>query len=156
MHHLFHMKMLRRASVILRVVLLLVVWNGPLPYCHCHGTLQSVTFENASWLFKHLKSHHGDTMLYADTTFGWHLHFRSPAPWEDNQESSTNCYSPCQPVLGSNAVPHSEPRIIAYVCDLVHSESRPQLVEREFAANPFYENYAAALPLPLRFGVSRC
>jgi hypothetical protein len=73
-------------SFALRWLLLLAAWQGPIPWCHSHGTLSSSPGVSP-WLIEHLQTHHPCVDPAAHLTFGWHFHTRMPGdPHEDPDE----------------------------------------------------------------------
>lgn len=157
--------MTTRASRLLSVlVLLAVAWQGPVPCCHCHGTLARPGSLPFSWLAAHLQASHPRTALFGDQYFGWHVHFGSPlAPNGDPAGSSRTDQNRISTASSSNviraigeAVRDGESRLMD-VTTRVASNRAPRLEWRALglANRTFFANFAATLPLPLRFGILR-
>lgn len=154
-----------RASRLLSVlVLLAVAWQGPAPCCHCHGTLARPGSLPYSWLAAHLQASHPRTALFGDQFFGWHVHFGSPmAPSGDPAGSSRTEQNRLSTASSSHvirsigeAARDGESRLMGATMR-ASSTRTPQLEWRALglANRTFFGNFAATLPLPLRFGILR-
>jgi len=156
----------RRATRLLHWVLLLAVaWQGPIPWCHCHGSLASSTAQSSSWLANHLQSYHPTTALLSNQGFGWHFHAILPKSSNDdpNQRSDTDQNrhpTPDVTASFSHWLAHcarvSTSSLAAFEgpiggCGAVLLA--PAWRVRHTAH--FYASFAPTLPLPLRFGVQR-
>ncbi|MEW4453364.1 hypothetical protein AB1L30_11855 [Bremerella sp. JC817] len=146
-----------RLSVYVRVVLLLAVWTGPLPYFHCHGSLLNAVSMDSLWLFNHLSSSHRDAALCEDVDFGWHIHFGEPGS-EKERRLAAKWLS-----LGGGgtetATVVGDARAIDWLTspDFSVASALPGSPEpRSCSIGAFHSTYAVSLPLPLRFGVVRC
>lgn len=59
-------------SVAARYLLMLLVWSGPIPVCHSHGTLANTS--NMDDAFEqHLRTYHRDVDLFSDVQMGLHF-----------------------------------------------------------------------------------
>ena len=61
-----------------RCLLMLLVWSGPIPVCHSHGTLANTfTTDRATEraFEKHLRTFHRDVDLFGDVEMGLHFHW---------------------------------------------------------------------------------
>jgi len=57
-----------------RCLLMLLVWSGPVPVCHSHGTLANTSnIDNA--FEQHLRTYHRDVDLCRDVQLGLHFHW---------------------------------------------------------------------------------
>jgi len=70
-------------SGMLRLCLIVSMWNGPLPWLEAHGSLAH-SEELNSHLAQHLSQFHPTADLFQSAAFDWHLHFFFPgnAPTE--------------------------------------------------------------------------
>ncbi len=145
----------RRISVCFRILLLLAVWTGPIPYCHCHGTMIGVDANCPSWLLNHLQAFHADSPLRTDVSLGWHLHFSTPENSEDGESTwakwlsfsgTPSAVSACLQDL------RLADRLILPLWNVTCRNSQPIASRVAF----FFESFAPSLPLPLRLGVIRC
>ena len=73
----------RRMNVVLRYLLVLTVWQGPVLWCHCHGTLANAAQVNScdsnlGILAEHLQDYHSQVDPFANLFFGWHFHVDLP------------------------------------------------------------------------------
>jgi len=67
-----------RMSVVARCLLMLLVWSGPVPVCHSHGTLANTfTTDRATdrAFEQHLRTYHRDADLFRDVQMGLHFHW---------------------------------------------------------------------------------
>lgn len=142
-------------SLLLRLVLVLAVWTGPVPYCHCHGTLNDASAQSFGWLGKHLQACHETDDLFADIDFGWHLHLPDPAEedtdqpewlsWSGGGSKTVSCISlNCLDGYGYS------------VWMLTPQPPAPSATAAVAKGRTFFGSFAPTLPLPLRFGVIRC
>lgn len=144
-----------RKSVCFRVLLLLAIWTGPIPYCHCHGTLFDSENPCSSWLLGHLQAFHADASLFADVNFGWHLHFSPPGNSEDQESPQARWLSfPGAATTVSACLQdlRSLDSLVIPADNLTSGKVKPA----EYAAGPFFISFAPSLPVPLRLGVMRC
>ena len=161
------------ASMLLRLVLLLAAWQGPIPWCHSHAA--QATDDSGSWLAEHLSSHHkssaqdgasqGIPAARASEGLGWHFHADFPARPTGDQDPGSEplpAEFPANPLVnqrvadwqsGDRPMPLSQLLMPAVSCLAFSSAT-----ERALLRSPgnFFDGYAAALPLPLRFCILRC
>src|SRR5690606_5566019 len=72
------------SAVLLRLVLLIAAWQGPIPWCHSHTA--HATADSAGWLANHINAHHGQQAARGSGLLGWHFHAVFPAmPVGDEQ-----------------------------------------------------------------------
>ena len=144
-----------RFSIFFRVILLLAVWTGPIPYCHSHGTLVGAETTCSGYLINHLQAFHTDAPLFANVDFGWHVHFSVPTNSEEDEPTQTKWLSnPCSATTVSASLQglRSLDPWIFPACNLTLGQSKPAAHAVKF----FFEDYAPSLALPLRLGVIRC
>ncbi len=150
-----------RCTLSLRcLVLVLVALQGPIPWCHCHGTLANSP-DSFSWLGDHLRSHHVTVSPLANHFFGWHFHVDvsnssgdnpdQPADQDRDRLPTTNSTDGLTVLLADNA--RSSPQA-AVVDDRSHECAVAMLVGLQNTAH-FFDSFAPTLPLPLRFCVLR-
>lgn len=144
-----------RISVCFRALLLLAIWTGPLPYCHCHGTLFDSENPGSSWLLNHLQSFHADASLFADVDFGWHLHFSSPGDSEEEDSPQARWLSFAGTTTAVSACLQDLRSLVPLTIAAAASTSG-KVMPATYAAGPFLTNFAPSLPVPLRLGVIRC
>jgi len=155
------------ASVLLRLVLLIAAWQGPVPWCHTHAAQASA--DTAPWLAEHLQTHHSAAdpgqRIWLGSELGWHFHADfptrpvgddEPRPGQPPAEFPASCVSSLRAADGA-----SGERLLVLTERLLPVEHDVTLVavtERLLASSPgnFFTDYAAALPLPLRFCILRC
>lgn len=153
-----------RWALVLRCLLLLAAWQGPVPWVHCHGTLAASSDGVSSWLAKHLQAYHPTTAPFSDACFGWHVHYGFPgAPSDDSDEPSPNDRD-CLPVsVSAQGLSASwlratveTPALAALPLDL-HQDGVGLLVgsPTRHLTSHFFDAFAPSLPLPLRFCVLR-
>ncbi len=150
-------------AVLLRLVLLIAAWQGPIPWCHSHAA--QATAESGSWLAEHLKSHHGPQTSRGSSLLGWHFHADFPAkPVGDEQPGPRQppAEFPAGTVGGCRVADFYSGERLIPLSQLPAAENpclaRAYAAERALASSPtgFFDGYAAALPLPLRFCILRC
>jgi hypothetical protein len=153
--------------------MLLSLWQGPMPWCHHHGSLEEVHrvqgsqathSSNAGWWWKrHLQSQHVSAMPLANVTLGWHVHVGIPT-------SSGECPDSDRDHQTGLALPRSNTDVdLLQSIDLAAQyhpfaayESWIGLVALQWSGDEssyhhhFFDGYASTLALPLRFGVIRC
>jgi hypothetical protein len=153
----------RHASWWLQCLLLVTAWNGPIPYCHSHGTLANTSSSLRGWLGEHLQTYHSDVSLFANQLFNWHFHVQLPSqPGSDPEDDSQRLPQSAPPVMASDANLFATGRVgsvapefsladlqLSFGCS---SASRPTSAQ----ADDFYGAFAPTLAVPLRFGVMRC
>jgi hypothetical protein len=144
-------------SVALRLLLLVVAWQGPIAWFHCHGSLAGVN-ENQTWLAKHLQTHHPGVPLFSTAHLGWHFHFELPSPSSEDGEKDAPqpCVdvSPLRPLtlVEADAGCSSFQSFVPLVPNLLRLP-RPRLAAAELAQH-FFDGFADSLPLPLRFCIA--
>lgn len=144
-------------SVVLRIVLLISVWQGPIPWFHCHGSLAAAN-EVQPWLVKHLRSHHATFSLFADIDFGWHCHVDLPTSASEDKPNESpkprvviSSSETLTPVSVSGDIPPSS-RFIRLPTKTL-GISPPGLTTAGVNQH-FYDSFAESLSLPLRFCVA--
>lgn len=142
-------------SLLLRMVLVLAVWTGPVPYCHCHGTLNDPAAQSFNWLGKHLQAYHGTDVLFADIEFGWHLHLPDPSEEEEEQSEWLAWSSGAQKVV-SHCRTNRTDGLWGSLWPLMPRQTFAPATAAESRTRSFFATFAPTLPLPLRFGISRC
>lgn len=156
----FQAASIRWSAVALRACLVLAAWQGPIPWCHWHGSLAAAADD--PWLIEHLQVHHAAPPACDHECLGWHFHcdFRG-AVGGDSQPSSgdarhqlpaTAAAERCVgPSPGSESVPlavdaaESEAAGVAYGLPLAGLRQLH-----------FFDAFAPALALPLRLGRLIC
>jgi hypothetical protein len=155
------MKRFMHNTNVLHYLLLLCLWQGPMPVWHAHGTLADAPEASRAWLAGHLETHHTAVDPCELVFFGWHVHFEVPDAEGDPDDAPRSILS-FPLVLGSNAdaVRPMPGAFLSFVGDaLVFQEAFagggvPSTTR--FARRGFFPDDAASLPLPLRIGVARC
>lgn len=145
-----------------RCLLILSVWQGPLPYWHCHdGNANGEA--SCEWFVRHLQCFHPDVADCATCALGWHVHFGYPQPTDDSEPPSPNSaerFLPTPTEIGNGLTPPPFKdmrfwRVANDLNDCAAAIARRPCV-RARAATHFFDGFASALPWPLRFGVARC
>jgi hypothetical protein len=144
-------------AILLRFVLLISAWQGPIPWFHCHGSLASAS-EIEPWLVKHLRTHHGTVSLFANIDFGWHCHFDLPLPDSDdepNEAPKAHVVICCSPTVTPVSV-GSEFDVSSRYPKLPIQPLGTSSPEPTTAGSNqhFYDSFAESLALPLRFCVA--
>ncbi len=147
----------------LRWLLLLAVWQGPLPWLHAHGTLGDFDFPGNLWLVQHLQQHHPAMETEVGGCLGWHVHIFYPCSSPEEREHSLAPV--CEQFLAGNTGSHLTTALIRALWD--QSDILQQTAFQKFQTlslfcrtpglSPcFYERYAVELAMPMRFCVVRC
>lgn len=147
----------------LRCLLLIVAWQGPLPWCHCHEEVASAPGGISCWLASHLRTHHPSMLPLASAVLGWHVHFDYPCPNED-EEGRSGHHEPSR-LPGSSAAEQMASSILESASGV--SQPLPTVdgdpaATSVAASDParvnahFFDDYAPSLALPLRFCIARC
>ena len=100
----------RHASAALRWLLLVLMWPGPVPWCHSHAKIaHSESPAVATWLREHLRVGHGlasvagsQQALVQDSLIqdaGWHVHVALPG--SDDGNSGSDSRQPILPLVTS-------------------------------------------------------
>ncbi|QDU30203.1 hypothetical protein ETAA8_53220 [Anatilimnocola aggregata] len=152
----------RGVSWLLRCLLLVVAWQGPLPWCHAHGTLGNCSEVANCSLQEHLRSHHPGTNLFGDIFFSWHVHVDLPQPGSESEESDETELPRTPAVESIDLVGHalsrawesSNPIAVDADCECHDLNCGRQV--HSACSQHFLANFATSLPLPLRFCVARC
>ncbi len=149
-----------RWEIVLRVVVLLAAWQGPLPWCHRHDTLDAAGATDSPWLASHLRAAHG-TAEQAPADLGWHWHVELPG-------DVTN--DPCRPCNSRPAALVADHAGESLRIDLADDAPREWTTFQSLAdvtrtssgadaaplgASSFFASFAPESPLPQRFGVLR-
>lgn len=149
-----------RWEIVLRVVVLLAAWQGPLPWCHRHDPLDAVGGTQSPWLASHLRAAHG-TAKGTPTDLGWHWHVELPGDSTDD---------PCRPCISRPAALAADHAGESLRIDLADDASRELTTFRSMAdgtlnasgansapagVSSFFASFAPESPLPQRFGVLR-
>lgn len=149
-----HLRQRARLSHLLRLVLVLAVWTGPVPYCHCHGTLNDASAQSFDWLGRHLQAYHGTDDLFAEIDFGWHLHLPDPVEEDTDQQEWLSCWDSSKTISSTGQVCLGGHGYAV----AIRSAYSPTFGAMTAVGNSrsFFSSFAPTLPLPLRFGVIRC
>lgn len=148
-----------RYSLALRCLLLLLVWQGPIPWCHCHDTAASSS--PTPWLAKHLQKYHAGVDLCAPPLLGWHLHARLPGVPSDDPGEPTQPDQEQLPVVNSvdsltaTVVRASIEMSTPHTCLEGLMCGMPGTGNSRAAAAHFFDSFAPNLALPMRLCVSR-
>lgn len=148
-------------SILLRCLLIVSLWQAPLPVWHSHGTLADGPAESRGWLARHLESHHAAADPCDSQLFGWHLHFDVPTSDSEPSEApgpSARLPAPSVVVIERaqmEEAPVGAAFVFATMPGLTVNPSAAigQLGRRCLG---FFTHYAMSLALPLRLGVARC
>jgi hypothetical protein len=143
-----------------RCLLMLCLWQGPLPVCHAHGTLANAAEANRPWLAAHLEAHHASVDPCEQTFFGWHIHFEGPdSEGEPSESPSPSLRLPLVAGTSADGV-WGEWCVSAESVDALEVFVVTQTPRCPVLAHcgrlGFFPNDAGSLPLPLRLGVARC
>jgi hypothetical protein len=150
-----------RGKKVLHCLLMLCLWQGPLPVWHAHGTLVDAPEGSRPWLADHLQTHHASVDPCELVFFGWHVHFEVPA-CEDEPEDAPSASLRCPAVMSAGV---DGVRPLARVgLPVAEATIQPVLLlvplrqqgQARWARRGFFPDDAASLPLPLRIGVVRC
>lgn len=148
-------------SLACHLLLALAVWQGPVPWFHCHGT-HSVLAVEAQSLRLHLQLFHPEVDPEGDEELGWHLHLRLP---ESGQPPLAVSRGP-QPVDASRILALDQLQRDAQAdaafgtVPLAATLPRGGLLsvqarEQQLSRGGFFATFAPSLALPQRLGVYR-
>lgn len=152
-------------SVWLRFVLLLVAWQGPIPWCHSHdaGVIDQAASDVR--LLEHLCSYHAGESLAAARPLGLHFHVDFPhQPTQGSDPTPLGAEFEFSSRLAGDSRLMAEASwgaVLAGVAFWSPSLREPAehvscRVLMSGCGHRFFDAYASSLPLPLRFGVIRC
>ena len=150
-------------ALALRCCLLLASWQGPIPWCHCHGALAAdLEVANPS-LVQHLQLRHPTLAGSSQLEFGWHMHCDFPGSPDDDphhRSDHARCISPvivpCDHALDYAVRPCMDCWILANVASNRTDEVSGSLAGSQHRTVHFFDAFAPTLALPLRFGVLNC
>jgi hypothetical protein len=152
-----------RASWWLQCLLLITAWNGPVLYCHSHGTLANTSSHLTGWLGKHLQTYHPEVSLFANQLFQWHVHVELPsqpgrAPEDDSQrlpQATPLIVAGETGVMFAGRITEPVPAWMLVEIELPRGAS---IAGRSSFAqiDHFFGAFAPTLAVPLRFCVIRC
>jgi hypothetical protein len=142
------------------MILLSLAWQGPIPWCHSHGTWNQLPVASRSWLASHLCAYHPGDSGCTGECLGWHFHavFPGTNPEDAPQQPGTD--------IGQLAVPapcdvECEPlsRHLPFL-RLPSQDSRHGSVAVASAGTwdggtHFFDCFAPSLAFPVRLGVLR-
>ena len=146
-----------------RCLLMVCVWQGPIPWWHCHDAAPESGVATSEWLVRHLHEFHPGVAGCANCALGWHMHLSFPESSEDSDESPTSSHEQFLLVSANAGDTACSPRASGpdrwSADDILHRDvatnlRRPSGVPA--TAIHFFDGFATDLPLPLRFGVARC
>lgn len=142
------------------LLIIWAAWQGPVPWCHSHGTLANSSAGAQEFLRAHLSSHHATIDPCCDLHFCWHVHFDFPTPGSDSSNHDGN-----RPIR----ITHSDLTASSFnqlVRDAAINplEISPAVTYGDLPITPpslaggqhFFDGFAPQLAPPLRFGVLRC
>lgn len=149
------------SQVVLRMVLMVTLWQGPIPVWHSHGTLKNsaVSSEMFSWFTGHLRFSHPAVDPSADIEFGWHAHLdwpRVPAEGDSHEQLSfaDEFYAGnFEYDLQSEDAATSQ---FSGLGECLRLPDRSQLATLADRPSGFFGSFAATLAVPMRFGIARC
>jgi hypothetical protein len=150
-------------SLWLRFVLVLTMWQGPIPWVHCHGTVadSSVSADMLSWFSVHLRSHHACVQCERPVDLGWHTHFDMPQTPADESDRNSRTSHDCLPAshlqtLDLQMSVSASSAAISLIAVDVHCVSMMTAMAQTRQASHFYASFAPAMSLPARFCIARC
>lgn len=160
----------RHASAALRWLLLVLMWPGPVPWCHSHAKIaHSESPAVATWLREHLRVGHGLASVAGiqqaraqdarAQDAGWHVHFALPGSEDGNSGSDRPqpilplVTSPCE-MQGFEAQAVSVHPLVATLEWL--PAARRGGLGSSVASRHFLDGFAPSLALPQRLGIFRC
>lgn len=147
-------------TLVTRCLLLVAAWQGPIPWCHCHGTLANAAHSDTTWLAEHLSSYHSAMLAYLDVDFGWHFHVAFPAEPGSSDGSKPSTHRELLPQSHDSTLTDCA-RQLAEI-STVNAVVAPSIASIRFEATAptlsahFFDGFAPSLPLPLRFCIARC
>lgn len=151
------------SSLVLHGLLLLTTWQGPVPWCHCHGTLANSPGVASSLLAEHLRTHHCSLDPFANILLGWHLHLdipgtagEQPAEKVPPQPELLPVISPVDSVNSSIAQAAEQlcPAVELLACVSEGIAGRSCAIS-DHQQSHFFVTFASSLSLPERLCVSR-
>jgi hypothetical protein len=153
----------RSWSYLLRTMVILGSWQGPIPWCHSHESWAATSAAQRQWLNAHLCTHHAEACR-AGECLGWHLHVDFPCSSDRTPEeqpkqeqdrlatatSSGEWLSELSAVQRSLQWPIGGALLIQSIAPLEQDRSGAILPRH------FWETFSPVLALPVRLGVQRC
>lgn len=157
----------------MRWLILLLLWQGPIPWCHSHELWAGAGEEARSVsvdcdvmcgcdrsLLDHLYAFHSADRDSTHTSTGWHLHWVIPEVDKDT----------LPPGPATSELPGAEPSVVITggQDSMLASISAKWLLEtvsglgasfadvRPSVPRHFLDTYAASLAMPLKLGILRC
>lgn len=149
------------STLVARCLLLVAAWQGPIPWCHCHGTLANTAESASTSLAEHLNSYHSTALAFLNVDFGWHFHATFPAEPGDDDGSAPTRHRELLPQPNDSAMLVDCARQLAEIAP-IDAVPVSQLASTRLEADAptlsahFFDGFAPSLPLPLRFCVARC
>lgn len=153
---------LRAASWTLRWMLLLVAWQGPLPWFHAHGTLGNCASCPSAELRDHLRTHHSAIDRFANVCFNWHFHVDLPVSPDESNDATDYDAPRVPPVDAVDLLANSLSRdaqlvpVVTLTTEFAQQQSVVARRNETPAAEHFFDCFAPTLSLPQRFCVARC
>ena len=146
----------------LRALLIVwAVWQGPVPWCHAHGTLGNTAASSHEFLRLHLSSHHAAIDPCSNLYFCWHVHFDFPTQENDSSDKDHN--RPVRTINAELTTSGLNNLVRTAVMDCLNAASVgtdcAALAVRltpAGGAQHFFDGFAPELAPPLRFGILRC
>ncbi len=150
-------------ALALRCCLLLASWQGPIPWCHCHGALAGdLDVANPS-LAQHLFLRHPAKPGISQLNFGWHMHCDFPgSPDDDPHHKSDHARGikpvvvPCDHGLDYAVRPSLSFWMLANIAGNRTEEPLGSLAGQQHRSAHFFDAFAPTLALPVRFCVLNC
>jgi hypothetical protein len=85
-----HSQGIARTRVLLRVLLIISLWQAPIPLFHCHS-LQAEEVRGDAGLQQHLVRFHRGALQHRERSLGWHVHFDLPIDLLGSPDDDGNC-----------------------------------------------------------------
>lgn len=147
------------------MLLILLAWQGPIPVCHAHATLNANELPSPE-LASHLIADHSLADIKGDDYIGWHWHWIMPDELL-TKHSESGSHSPSdehssisdlRPIIQMESPELEQGTIPCFrevVCDSVDIRHR-QSLRRQDLPTSFLMTFASDLSLPERLSVYRC
>lgn len=147
------------------VLAILLLWQGPIPICHAHGTLANSAVATSD-LADHLVEAHQSLNPLDDVFVPWHWHWvvlsdflqHCDRPHQTDSQDHSHCYSSTSFCVASETVTY-EPQIqIVWPFTRLLLQSNVDRFANTAQQRPsnFLSTFAADQSLPERLSVFRC
>jgi hypothetical protein len=151
----------------LRLLLALLMWQAPLPWCHAHS-IEAEGLPADAWLLNHVREHHAAQSRELVQPVGWHWHYIMP--WHVPGEEPLSEDGSSQPGLPNLLISdcgvgtrvdllsiHRAMHVFTMAgLPLPSNADLVSCVPYVGCVWHFFESFAPSLSVPQRFCIARC